>query len=738
MPGLRLQRLAKVPWDRWFLPMLLVARFAVGVWYSVSIPLWEADELSHYEYANYIATYRSFLRADDPVAERIWEKIQPPLYYLLVGAAIAWVDRSDASGPDGPQLLLVHALDESFPYRGTALAAHVGRLVSVVLSTVAVYFAYQIAHLIFAGRLIPTAAASSLFSFWPQFLTTGSVINNDILVVTLSTVALFLMVHLVAGHPRPWHALLLAATVAVSMLTKLSSLGLLPALLVTNALLVTRLRQRWSHHAQWVTLGATLVSAVLSWYLVRNSPFIHVPLLDGTLSTMLRELLAQPVQSLQTALRLFGATSTYTAPTYFGVVGNIPLSAWHYRAGLALMLLGLAGILFLLVRRQDLRVAPLLVLVFHAVGFMAPGFALVYASRDIYLFPGRYLLPNLASVAILITYGWGLTAFPRVSFPILSGLGLGILGLSASIPPTVIAPAYPKPLTVAKETIRPQERPHVRFGEQIELLGYDIRTRAVSPGGAIDLTFYFEGLQDIEEDYTLVLELVGPGFMGVSGGLHVSYPGRGSFPTSEWQPGTVAVIPMRVYAPLNFPAPSLMRFRLAFLESPLGRPLPARDPAGIDVTDTLYLGAIKVRAPARHPAPLPRFVFADGIALVTAATAPPSEGQLSVTLQWYVLRQPSRDYTVFAHVKDAFGRLIGQQDAPPQDGWYPTSYWEPGEVLIDRFTISLRPHEHCGPASLVIGLYETSTLTRLPVRDEEGRALPGSEVPAAYVTIPCN
>jgi hypothetical protein len=740
MPRLPL-RLPRLGWDRWFLPTLLILRFAVGVWYSVSIPLWEPfDELAHYEYANYIATHRSLLRPQDPAAERIWERFQPPLYYLLLAGAIAGIDRSDAGGPDGSQLLRVHALDESFPYRGTALAAHLGRLLSVALSTAATYFAYRAAQLVFPGRPLPAAAASVLFAFWPQFLATGSIMNNDALVVTLSTIALFYMVRLVSGPAKLAEAIALAATLGAALLTKLNGLGLVPAVLATLVVMVVRLRRQWSLWSQGIALGAIALGALVSWYLLGSFPYLYVPLLDGALSTGAGELLSFSPQALEAALSVLAAAFSYTGPTYFGVIGNVPLSDGHYRAGLLLVLAGLAGSLFLVIRRKAPPMPVAVVLVLHALGFAALGFALAYASRDIYLFPGRYMLPNLASVAVLLTYGWGLAAPPRAGAAVLIALSAGLMTIALAIPPTVITPAHPQPSVTAPGTIQPQERPHVRFGDAIELIGYDVRPWAVEPGKAIDLTFYFQPLRAIEKDYTLLIELVGPGYLGVSGGVHVSYPGRGSAPTSRWEPGTIIVVPYRVYAPLNFPAPSLLRFRLALLESPLGPPLPARDPSGRDVTDVLYLGALKVRSPEQRAAPSPSSWadFADGVRLLSVTPGPLEGGQVSVTLRWFVLERPSRDYTAFIHIKDGSGRLIGQEDAPPQGGWYPTSFWEPGEVLTDRYAVRLVAPEHCGPTSVVVGLYDPSTLARLPVRDETGQELPDGEVPAALFTIPCH
>ena len=59
----------------------------------------------------------------------------------------------------------------------------------------------------------------------------------------------------------------------------------------------------------------------------------------------------------------------------------------------------------------------------------------------------------------------------------------------------------------------------------------------------------------------------------------------------------------------------------------------------------------------------------------------PAQGLLKYRLYWRALGTPAEDYTVFAHVLDADGKLIGQADSQPFDGDYPTSVWRAGETL---------------------------------------------------------
>jgi hypothetical protein len=86
------------------------------------------------------------------------------------------------------------------------------------------------------------------------------------------------------------------------------------------------------------------------------------------------------------------------------------------------------------------------------------------------------------------------------------------------------------------------------------------------------------------------------------------------------------------------------------------------------------------------------------------------------------------DYTVFLHLLDAQGTLIGQGDGPPFHGDYPTSGWSPGEELVDtHFVLPVEsapaPDVPAG-AYLLVGLYRPEDGVRLPALTEIGERIP--------------
>lgn len=127
-------------------------------------------------------------------------------------------------------------------------------------------------------------------------------------------------------------------------------------------------------------------------------------------------------------------------------------------------------------------------------------------------------------------------------------------------------------------------------------------------------------------------------------------------------------------------------------------------------------------------APLPEGAtnFDDKIALVDVEVAGENfapGGQLPVTLSWLGLAEMAEDYTVFVQVLDAADRIVGQVDAWPVQGTFPTSQWRPGETVTDPYVVQLSTDLPPGDYRLHVGFYLLSTGQRLPVVDEAGNAV---------------
>ncbi|MCB0198169.1 MAG: hypothetical protein KDJ65_39880, partial [Anaerolineae bacterium] len=95
---------------------------------------------------------------------------------------------------------------------------------------------------------------------------------------------------------------------------------------------------------------------------------------------------------------------------------------------------------------------------------------------------------------------------------------------------------------------------------------------------------------------------------------------------------------------------------------------------------------------------------------------PNQQTNFTITLYWRADTVPTTDYTVFLHLRDAANQNVAQKDSPPVGGQYPTSLWDPGEIIKDVLTLPLDDVPP-GRYTPVIGLYNFATGDRLPTEN---------------------
>lgn len=124
------------------------------------------------------------------------------------------------------------------------------------------------------------------------------------------------------------------------------------------------------------------------------------------------------------------------------------------------------------------------------------------------------------------------------------------------------------------------------------------------------------------------------------------------------------------------------------------------------------------------PAPLeffePRATFGDVFELVGWAAAPPelrAGEEMTLTLVWRARQKPPTRFTAFAHLEDANGGVIAQDDHEPQRGAYPTTLWAQDEMVRDTFQLKIPANLKPGPYSLRVGWYDSDSQDRLSNND---------------------
>jgi hypothetical protein len=110
--------------------------------------------------------------------------------------------------------------------------------------------------------------------------------------------------------------------------------------------------------------------------------------------------------------------------------------------------------------------------------------------------------------------------------------------------------------------------------------------------------------------------------------------------------------------------------------------------------------------------------FEGGIELLGWDAEPCLEGQTCLRLRWRAAGPLSVDYTVFVHLMGE-DRVIAQDDGAPARGYFPTSWWAPGDEIIDERLIAA-PYDP-RQEQIVVGWYELGSMQHLRVLREEGQ-----------------
>jgi hypothetical protein len=87
-----------------------------------------------------------------------------------------------------------------------------------------------------------------------------------------------------------------------------------------------------------------------------------------------------------------------------------------------------------------------------------------------------------------------------------------------------------------------------------------------------------------------------------------------------------------------------------------------------------------------------------------------------VNLYWKTIGAMPESYTGFLHLAGPDGRLVTQDDHELGRGFYRTLFWQPGEVVRERYELALPKNIPSGDYTLWAGVYGFPSLKRLAVR----------------------
>ncbi|MFB0545769.1 MAG: ArnT family glycosyltransferase [Anaerolineae bacterium] len=261
-----------------------------------------------------------------------------------------------------------------------------------------------------------------------------------------------------------------------------------------------------------------------------------------------------------------------------------------------------------------------------------------------------------------------------------------------------------------------QREMRVRWGKDIEFLGYDFTPGMVRPGDHLPLTLYWRARAEVKTDYLVSLWLEEEA--GRVWGERRERPAGGRYPTMGWSKGEMVrdqrdfLVPPRILT-------GEYRLMVGLL-----------DPEGDRLLGEAELGPVEAQGRARNfevpPIENPLEVNLGGkiklLGYEIASREIEPGGALHLTLYWQALREMDTSYTVFVHLLDAGNKIWGQRDSMPGNGALPTTGWVAGEVIVDEYEVVIQPEAPSGEYRIEVGLYEAATGRRLDVHDEQGEA----------------
>ena len=110
--------------------------------------------------------------------------------------------------------------------------------------------------------------------------------------------------------------------------------------------------------------------------------------------------------------------------------------------------------------------------------------------------------------------------------------------------------------------------------------------------------------------------------------------------------------------------------------------------------------------------------FSGGVEYL-GATATPIGDALHVRLRWRATAPLPDDYTVFLHCLTG-GEVVAQADSQPAGGYYPTSIWQPGDIVNDDHLLEDCVHPDLASYVLRFGFWQPETGAVLYLLDEAG------------------
>lgn len=716
----------------WYLALIAAIFLALTAWYISQVPPFEGpDEPQHWAYIEWLAQTGSF----PPQGDAAWETPveqqagQAPLYYLIASIPARLLDLNEPSATFRPNPHFmgpfprdffdndnraIHYLDALPTLRGGWLAFYLARAVSSAFGVLLLVSVFGLAREVWPVRLHYAWFVTLFVAAIPQVVFLASVVSNDVPVAALGTLTLWRLAVLLRREYRLQHAIAVGLFFGLAVLAKVSAFTLAVPLLM--ALLWQGWSGRWSRREvvqSGLCLGGTAF-LVAGWWFTRNW-ILYGSLLGLETHDVATWAIGDAQQLDHAWKRWWEVFRSFWIWLGWGTL-RADFRAYYILLALALLAVpGLVSVVGRYWRREsaDRLAGMLLALLFLAV-ISESIFLEVWMHRVIAPF-GRLLFPVLGAVAVLLVLGWT-TLHPRL--PLLPIAFL--MTLTAVAPVAIIQPAYAPPTALpAQEVEKLGPATGLRFGLSYEqafarLIQVKPLERSVLAGSLAPIRICWETLRTTERDYSLLVQIIGPENRLL--GSRRTYPGLGTYPTSRWSTGEVFCDVVQVLTQPELEQTLVYNVEVAMLDHETNQRVSIYDEAG-NQWPVAFVSKLRVVADDSQAVTLSTQEPALQLLDYELLDRPWHSGQPNeLSLRWVAATPVSSDYQVFVHLRKLeTGKLVAQADGQPLGGWYPTSWWGPGEVIVDKREFAVPSDLPTGPYELYVGFYDLQSGERFGV-----------------------
>lgn len=707
--------------------ILLAGFFILGLNYARLIPPFEGpDEAQHFAYVVWLAEGNGL----PPRGAESWQTPlqqqggQPPLYYALASllARLGGTDHPAAVYHENPYYTApfpritfdndnraLHYPDEETPVRGGWLSFYLARGVSLIFGLGLILGVYLTGRELFPGKPAIALASACIVAFSPQVIYLSSVVSNDIPAAALSALSMALFTRSIVrtgGNRAGLWAFTAGLALGLAGLAKVSPLLLIFPMNLGIIWLWLSGRRTWRQ--AFLLIGCLSIGVALTagwWFLLGW--------LGDDSVTGLTAHDSAPWAITDAASQLSPMAERWREVGRSFIValgwGTIRPPYWVYTIAQIFAFLAFGGWAVILIRQRrktDRPPAETVVL----LGVLALSVIIIAVFLEVWMrrvtaTHGRLLFPALTGIAILMVLGW------RAWHPRLALLAcIFTVTLAVATPFVLILPAYTPPPLV-------REMPAGigwRFGEPdsapiAELVSVSPAQRNIDAGDVLAVNVCWSALSRPERDYAVFMQLVGPAESVLAS--RYTHPGQGLRPTSAWTPGDSWCDWVHIQMPEVVDQTLVYRLQVGLIDDSTDQRLDATDAAGTIVSPT-FVDAIRVVSPHTAQVAAPAEPAGDPLRLLDQDLAGEwrAGSEQAYSLTWGVDRPVERDLQLFVHLIDPqTGEMAAQDDGPPLDGWYPTSWWPPGEIIVDHRMFPLPADLPPGEYGMEIGWYDLAT-----------------------------